>query len=99
MSKKFFYHNPTFSKVRKPKYQYVPVQETLSNDELGTYVTFSLSVRTVEEEISFVSDITTDYEKIKHLADLCTAKKLDPIQLKDVIEDFISDPEAELALT
>ena len=99
MSKKNFNRNPVISKVRKPKYHYVPVQETLSSDELGTYVTFSLSVRTVEEEIYFISDITTDCEKIKHLADLCTNKELDPIQLKDVIEDFIGDPEAELALT
>ena len=99
MSKKVFYHNPIFSRVRKPKYRYIPVQETLTNDELGTYVTFGLSICTVEEEISFVSDITTDYEEIKRLADLCTTKELDPIHLKDVLEDFITDSEAELALT
>ncbi len=96
MSKNTIHHNPIFSAVRKPKYRYVPVQETLTSDELGTYVTYSLSVRTVEEEITFVSDVSTDYEEIKQLADLCTIKELDPIHLEDVIQDFLADPEAEL---
>ena len=53
----------------------------------------------MEEEIAFVSDITTDYEEIERLADLCTAKELDPLHLEDVVQDFLADPEAELALT
>ena len=90
-------HNPIFSPVRKPRYKYVPVQETLTSDDLGTYITFSLSVRTVEEEIAFVSDISTDYEEIEQLAALCTIKELDPIQLEDVVQDFLADPDKELA--
>ena len=99
MSNNTIHHNPVFSPVRKPKYRYVPVRETLHSDELGTYVTYSLSVRTIEEEIAFVSDITTDYEEIERLADLCTAKELDPIHLEEVVQDFLADPEEELALT
>ena len=99
MSKNRNHHNPIFSTVRKPKYRYVPVQETLKSEELGTYVTYSLSVRTIEEEIAFVSDVSTDYEEIEQLAALCTIKELDPIHLEDVIQDFLADPEEELALT
>ena len=99
MSKKNTNHKPTIVYRKKPRYQYVPVRETLTSDELGTYATYSMSVRTVEEEIAFVSDITTDYEEIERLADLCTAKELDPLHLEDVVQDFLADPEAELALT
>ena len=80
---------PKFSPVRKVRYCYIPVQETLTSEELGTYTTFSLSVRTTEEEIAFVSDISTDFEEVRHLAELCTEKQLDPEQLPDVLEDFL----------
>lgn len=98
MSKRTTHHNPTFAPVRKPKYRYIPIRETLSSDELGTYITYSLSVRTLEEEITFVSDVTTDFEEIERLADLCTLKELDPIHLKEIIQDFLADPEEELSL-
>ena len=74
----------------------VPVQETLTSDELGTYVTYSVSVRTVEEEVAFVRDVSTDYEEIRQLTELCTDKELDPGQINDVIEDFLADPEMGL---
>ena len=74
----------------------VPVQETLTSDELGTYVTYSVSVRTVEEEVAFVRDVSTDYEEIRQLTELCTDKELDPGQINDVIEDFLADPEMVL---
>ncbi len=75
----------------KVQYQYVPVQETLTTDELGTYVTYSLSVRTVEKEIAFVRDVSTDFEAVRHLAELCTENQLDPEHLSDVIDDFLVD--------
>ena len=94
-------HNTSNPKVvyeKKVRYNYVPVQETLTTDELGTYVTYGLSVRAVEEEIAFVSDVSTVYEEIERLADMCTAKQLDPVHLGEVVQDFLADPEAELAL-
>ena len=92
MSKKHTIHNPTILFQSKPRYRYVPVQETLRSDELGTYVTYSLSVRTVEEEISFVRDVSTNFEDVQHLADLCTERQLDPMHLDDVINDFLIEP-------
>ena len=98
MSKKQITSNPKVVFQKKVRYRYVPVQETLTTDELGTYVTYGISVRTVEEEIAFISDVSTDYEEIERLADMCTAKALDPVHLGEVVQDFLTDTEAELAL-
>lgn len=73
----------------KPRYHYVPIQETLTSDELGTYVTYSISVRTVEEEIAFVRDVSTELEAIQHLTNVCTEQALDPDHLEDIIQDFL----------
>lgn len=72
------------------RYHYVPVQETLTN-ELGTYVTYGISVRTVEEEIAFISDISTEWEEMQAFAEQCTRQQLDPLHLPDVIEDFLAE--------
>lgn len=83
--------NPKIVFQKNVRYSYVPVQETLTTDELGTYVTYGLSVRAVEEEIAFVSDVTTEFEEIKQLADVCTEKQLDPDHLTDLLEDFLAE--------
>ena len=89
MSKQHNSSHPNLVFRRTPRYRYVPVQETLHSDELGSYVSYAISVRTAEEEIAFVSDVSTDFEEIERLADLCTEKQLDPEQLPDVLEDFL----------
>lgn len=38
-----------------------------------------------------VSDITTDYERLKNLVDLCNELELDVLQINEVIEDFLSE--------
>ena len=75
--------------MRKVRYRYVPVQQTLKSEDNDDYVTFGISVRTVEEEIAFVSDVSTELEEVQRLTDLCTEKQLDPIYLLDVVEDFL----------
>lgn len=81
--------NPKFSPVQNVRYRYTPVQETLSSDELGTRISYGMRVEVMEEELTFVSDISGDYEEVRHLAELCTAKQLDPVHLPDVLEDFL----------
>ena len=83
------HQKPTVLFQNKPRYRYVPIQETITSDELGTYVTYSISVRTVEEEIAFVHDVSTDLEEIQHLTDVCTKQELDPYHLEDIIQDFL----------
>ena len=96
MSNKNTNHQPTILFCNKPKYRYVPVQETLTSDELGTYVTYSVSVQTVSEEIAFVRDVSTDFEEIRQLTEKCTEQQLDPVHLDDLIEDFLADSEMVL---
>lgn len=84
MSKKF--------KLKKPKrYFYEVVRQSLTTDELGTYVTYGIRVSTERTQITFVSDISTDEHAVKHLAERCTREQLDPIHLNDVIEDFLQE--------
>ena len=82
---------PTLVYRKKIRYRYVPVRETLSSDELGTYDTYGISVRTTEEEISFVRDVSTEFEEIQYLTNVCTEKQLDPEHLSDVLEDFLAE--------
>ena len=81
------------SQLRKTRYRYVPILQRMETGELGAYITYGLQVKTVEEEVAFVSDVSTEFEEVRRLADLCTEQELDPIHLQDVIEDFLEkDP-------
>ena len=79
----------TLSKVREVRYRYIPVEEMLKNEETD-YVSYGISVRSIEEEIAFVSDISTDLDQVKKLAELCTEQELSPEHLGDVVEDFLN---------
>lgn len=81
-------HNPIIK--REVRYIYTPVQEHLTNEE-QSYVSYGLSVRMAEQEIAFVSDLSTDFEAVQRLAMLCTEQELSPDHLEDVIEDFLAD--------
>ena len=85
-----------FIPERKVRYNYVPVQETLTTDDGESYVTYGISVRAVEEEIGKISDVSTEYQKVRRLADLCTEQELSPEHLDDVVEDFLADEDAVL---
>ncbi len=85
------------SMLRKVRYRYVPVQEAITDDEGNRQITYGLSVRTVEDEIIYISDVSTDFEEIAKLADVCTEKGLEPIHLGDVIEDFLAEGSLTLA--
>lgn len=95
MSKKNTCSNFNPIVVRNVRYRYVPVQQTIESEELGTYISYGISARTVEEEIFRISDVSTDFEKVRRLADLCTERELAPEHLGDVIEDFLAMSEEE----
>ena len=80
---------PNLTQVRKVRYHYVPVREPLKNEETE-YISYGISVRSIEEEIAFVSDISTDLDQVKKLAELCTEQELSPEHLGDVVEDFLN---------
>lgn len=41
--------------------------------------------------VATVSDISLDYIQLEKLIDLCNQLELDPIHLKDVMEDFLAN--------
>lgn len=83
--------------MKQVRYRYVPVQQTRQTEDGESYVTYGISARTVEEELGFVSDVSTEWEEIRRLTDLCTEQQLSPEHLADVIEDFLA--EGTLSLT
>ena len=88
MSKKFF----SKSKSQEPKlYLYEAVRQELRSDELGEYVTYGIRASSNEQQIAFVSDVSTDKQAVQHLAELCTSDQLDPIHLNDIVEDFLME--------
>ena len=81
--------HPKAKSLAATSYRYVPIMETLENEELGRYVTYAISVQNADGEIGRVSDVSTDPEEVRELANICTEQDLDPEQLLDIIEDFL----------
>ena len=76
-------------------FRYVPVGETKYSSEQGNYVTYGICALskngTQIESKAFVPDVSPDLKLVISLSDLYTEKQLDPVHLKCVIEDFLSE--------
>ena len=88
MSTKF---QSTFTSEEPKRYVYEAIQQTLTTDELGTYVTYGIRASSEETQLAFVSDVSTDESAVRHLAERCTEQQLDPVHLENVIEDFLEE--------
>ncbi len=64
-------------------YKLVSKRETVEGKE---YVVYGIKYN---DEYCF-EDISTDEKPVKELADNCNKFSLDPVHLKDVIEDFLN---------
>lgn len=73
------------------RYVYVSTKESLVSDELGAYISYGISALSNGQEVSFISDVSTDPEVALRFARVCTECQLDPIHLPDVIEDLLAD--------
>ncbi len=70
--------------------RYIPVQKKFKSDELGEYISFDIKIINENNDILLsVPDVSTDGKLVSDLCSLCTAGKLDPIHIYDVIEDNI----------
>lgn len=71
---------------------YLPVEQTLFTEELGAYRSFGLHVLRdfdgSNQEITFFQDVSTDRALIEQLSVLLNKLQLDPIHIRDIIEDF-----------
>lgn len=94
MSEKTTHNSFTHHHDHEAHYRYVPVEEHLKDEDGNIYVSYGISARMIDDEIAFVSDISTDHEKVKRIAELCTERELSPEHLQDVIDDFLIDEAA-----
>ena len=84
--------------IPETRYRYLPVEQTIVSDELGTcFTTYGIRVLSHDEELFLISDISTDFEKVRRLTELFTKYDLCPEHLNDLIEDFLADEDAILA--
>ena len=79
-----------FENFKYRKYGYLVLSQTLKNEDGDEYIAYGITVMSGEEEILTISDISTNYEEIRRLAEICTNDGLDPIHINDVIEDFLA---------
>ena len=69
---------------------FLPVEQRLFSDDLGSYISFGIAVLDGNDRTVFsVSDISTDKLLVADLCDHCNRFKLDPIHLFDVISDIL----------
>lgn len=73
---------------------YIPCRELLFSPEAGLYWSTGIRVLGTADdelaEIAFVADISCAELEVTNLALACTSWQLDPVHLRDVIEDFLS---------
>ncbi len=70
---------------------YKVIAEHLRNSEFLEYDAYGICAY-IEESgtvVASFSDVFTEREKAEELVNLCNINKLDPIHLRDVIEDMI----------
>lgn len=70
---------------------YKVVEENLRNSELGSYIAYGISVylRATNVILISISDIFLERNKAEKLVELCNKNGLEPIHLREVVEDAI----------
>lgn len=69
-------------------YCLIPTSVCINDIETTTYGIGALKNNIM---IDYILDISDDYNKILSLAEVCTEEKLEPIHLKDVVENFLME--------
>lgn len=68
---------------------YRVIEENLQNSEFGSYVAYGISVCDEDIILNYISDVFTEKERAEKLVKLCNKNGLDPIHLREVVEDTI----------
>ena len=71
---------------------YRVIEENLQDCEFESYIAYGISVCSDDTEmvLSYISDIFLEKERAEKLVKLCNESNLDPIHLREVVEDAIS---------
>lgn len=69
------------------------VKELNYKEEIGSYTAYGIGAcinkNGKKETLEYISDVFIDRQKAEHLADLCNRLHLDPIHLRDVVDDAV----------
>lgn len=71
--------------------KYRMVEEALTDPELGSYTTYGIRAEGPLEDDSDVqiSDVSLSKQVVEELVERCNRLELDPIHLRDVVEDTV----------
>lgn len=88
--KTYFQSTPS---AKQTTYRYVPIQQTMTSEDHGTYSTFGIQVLLVEETVlDTFSDVSIELAEVQRLCEICTERQLHPEHIRDVVDDFLNDP-------
>lgn len=68
---------------------YFPFREELYSEELGRYESYGIRVVRHGRVVLRLSDVSTEAARVISLCRRCTKGQLDPIHLRDVLEDVL----------
>ena len=72
---------------------YQAIKENFENDELGSYVSYSIAAFKIEnqkrKQLTYIADVFTNKYLAEKYAQLFSQMELDPEQLIDVVNDII----------
>ena len=70
--------------------RYLPFEEERYHVDVGPYVTYGINAKDERGNVvRSISDVSTNRAIVASLCRKCTRNRLDPIHLRDVIEDAI----------
>lgn len=73
-------------------FEYIPVKEELSSEDLGDFTTFGIKVLLVVDEkyeIGIASDVSDDYPTVNRIAKYCNQKQVCPLDLLNTVSLFV----------
>ena len=71
-------------------FHYFPTTQNLSDEDLGTYTTYGVTVQDDEKKtILSISDVSPNKQFVIELCERCNQFQLDPIHLSDLIYDLL----------
>ena len=76
--------------LKEKRYVYTAVKQSLHSEELGEYQSYGIRATMESGEVGFVSDVSTESDFVERLCALCNENQLDPEQLPEIVEDFLT---------
>jgi len=79
-------------KIPDARYIYRVVSCVMTDRESGLYRTYGIEVCENGDPVETIQDISLDRDAVAGLVHTCNRERLEPMHLRDVVEDFLEDP-------